>query len=82
MPPSTEGRTHHAGAKPTQRLGLLPNWLRETLGRAGEAFEMTRDTVSERSRRWTRNPLGSARRGSNPLGVAVGTTYFIEAPVV
>ena len=27
------------------------------------------DTVSEWSRRWTRNPLGSARRGSNPLGV-------------
>jgi hypothetical protein len=28
------------------------------------------DTVSERLRRWTRNPLGSARRGSNPIGVA------------
>ena len=28
-----------------------------------------KDTVSERLRRWTRNPLGSARRGSNPLGV-------------
>ena len=27
------------------------------------------DSVSERFRRWTRNPLGSARRGSNPLGV-------------
>ena len=27
------------------------------------------DTVSERLRRWARNPLGSARRGSNPLGV-------------
>ena len=26
-------------------------------------------SVTERSRRWTRNPLGSARRGSNPLGV-------------
>jgi hypothetical protein len=25
--------------------------------------------VSERSRRWTRNPLGSARVGSNPAGV-------------
>ena len=34
------------------------------------------DTVSERLRRWTRNPLGSARRGSNPLGVVpcVGAT--------
>ena len=31
---------------------------------------LTKDTVSERLRRWTRNPLGSARRGSNPLGVA------------
>ena len=29
------------------------------------------DTVSERLRRWTRNPLGSARRGSNPLGVVL-----------
>ena len=28
------------------------------------------DTVPERSRGWTRNPLGSARRSSNPLGVA------------
>ena len=27
------------------------------------------DSVSERPRRWTRNPLGSARRGSNPLAV-------------
>ena len=27
------------------------------------------DTVSERLRSWTRNPMGSARRGSNPLGV-------------
>ena len=31
----------------------------------------TTDTVSERLRRWTRNPLGSARRGSNPLGVDI-----------
>ena len=36
-------------------------WRRESLAT---------DTVSERLRRWTRNPLGSARRGSNPLGVA------------
>ena len=28
------------------------------------------DSVSERLRRWTRNPLGSARRGSNPLAAA------------
>ena len=37
-----------------------------------------RDTVSERLRRWTRNRLGSARRGSNPLGVVC---LFIAAPV-
>jgi hypothetical protein len=73
MLPGTEGRTHCAGAKPMQKVGLLPNWLREALGRAGQAFELARDTVSERSRRLTRNPLGSARRGSHPLGVAVGT---------
>ena len=31
-------------------------------------------TVSEWLRRWTRNPLGSARRGSNPLGVDVAAS--------
>ena len=31
---------------------------------------MNQDSVPERLRRWTRNPLGSARRGSNPLAVA------------
>ena len=30
---------------------------------------MEADTVSEWLRRWTRNPLGSARVGSNPTGV-------------
>ena len=29
------------------------------------------DTVTEWLRWWTRNPLGSARRGSNPLGVVL-----------
>ena len=33
--------------------------------------QFSQDTVSERLRRWTRNPLGSARRGSNPLGVVL-----------
>ena len=37
------------------------------------------DTVSERLRRWTRNPLGSARRGSNPLGVAIVICRRIRA---
>ena len=32
-------------------------------------LDALRDTVSEWLRRWTRNPLGFARRGSNPLGV-------------
>jgi hypothetical protein len=32
--------------------------------------------VSEWLRRWTRNPLGSARRGSNPLGVVFGICAF------
>ena len=36
------------------------------------------DTVSERLRRWTRNPLGSARRGSNPLGVAYRTLQAVH----
>ena len=45
---------------------------------AGEVFELTRDTVSVWSRRWTRNPLGSARRDSNPFGVVVGTLILFR----
>ena len=37
---------------------------------------VSKDTVSEWLRRWTRNPLGSARRGSNPLGVVF--FFFFE----
>ena len=33
------------------------------------------DTLSEWPRRWTRNPLGSARKGSNPLGVPLLARY-------
>ena len=33
------------------------------------------DTLSEWLRRWTRNPLGSARKGLNPLGVALLARY-------
>jgi hypothetical protein len=29
------------------------------------------DTVAEWLRRWTANPMGSAREGSNPFGVAL-----------
>ena len=32
--------------------------------------------MSEWLRRWTRNPLGSARRGSNPLGVDLLTALI------
>ena len=45
-------------------VGILPcirAWILEWPG--------ADDSVSERLRRWTRNPLGSARRGSNPLAV-------------
>ena len=37
------------------------------------------DTVSEWLRRWTRNPLGSARVGSNPAGVACGATALMDS---
>ena len=36
---------------------------------AGNSKQLGIASVSERLRRWTRNPLGSARRGSNPLAV-------------
>ena len=36
---------------------------------ASNRFFGFNDSVSERPRRWTRNPLGSARRGSYPLAV-------------
>ena len=39
------------------------------------------DTVSEWLRRWTRNPLGSARRGSNPLGVGMRSSALGRAVV-
>jgi len=32
---------------------------------------LQQDTLSEWLRRWTRKPLGSAHKGSNPLGVAL-----------
>ena len=38
------------------------------------------DTVSEWLRRWTRNPFGSARRGSNPLGVVFTATFPFTYP--
>ena len=38
------------------------------------------DTVAEWLRRWTRNPLGSARVGSNPTGVALMILGFTVFP--
>ena len=34
--------------------------------------------MSDRLRRWTRNPLGSARRGSNPLGVGIALVRLLR----
>ena len=34
--------------------------------------------MSEWLRSWTRNPMGSARRGSNPLGVVLRTVYVLS----
>ena len=42
-----------------RRCYLLTIWLQLS----------SHDTVPERLRGWIRNPLGSARRGSNPIGV-------------
>ena len=64
------------------RQGELSLWCQRSLvnfcflacvavGLTNNDAHATTDTVSERLRRWTRNPLGSARRGSNPLGVDI-----------
>ena len=44
---------------------------RDTPRTATLLVRMAADSVSERLRRWTRNSLGSARRGSNPLAVVL-----------
>ena len=46
-----------------------PGGVAEDVWEERDCRVQAEDTVSERLRRWTRNPLGSARRGSNPLGV-------------
>ena len=51
--------------QPLASLGALGGFQPLTSDRIYPAH----DSVSERPRRWTRNPLGSARRGSNPLAV-------------
>ena len=62
---------------PHSSLASLSPWLmdqKKALGVLWECFtsqcrDLAEDTVSEWLRRWTRNPLGSARKGSNPFGV-------------
>ena len=44
-------------------------WLMDKRCSGRGASAHLRHTVSEWLRRWTRNPLGSARKGSNPFGV-------------
>ena len=52
-------------------VAISPNIASDSF-KAARSYEL-HDTVSE-PRRWTRNPLGSARRGSNPLGVVTPWT--------
>ena len=74
-------------ANNVKRLKDITNADNAMLGRCAETSEFStllngnsryraRDTVSEWLRRWTRNPLGSARRGSNPLGVDFVIIYL------
>ena len=58
--------------EPRQSTLNPPQVYRQTkmLGQK-KSLALAVDTVPERLRGWTRNPLGSARRGSNPLGVIV-----------
>jgi hypothetical protein len=69
--PRADGRGHPRRFRATSRqyrlcvsIGGMVTW---------------QDTLSEWLRRWTRNPLGSARRGSNPLGVALPGPPLIPA---
>ena len=39
---------------------------------------LQQDSVSEWLRRWTRNPLGSARRVSNPLAVVLFLLWVLQ----
>ena len=62
--------TAHASANtPGCPCGMLPRFLRV---RRATASLIKQDRVSERLGRWTRNPLGSASRNSNPLAVVWG----------
>ena len=59
------------------RGGNTGELIRNTTSPCGLVHIMLQhDTVSERLMRWTRNPLGSARRGSNPLGVVCDSRHM------
>ena len=78
---------------PHTHLKMHPQMMRRFLGGCSARPQMicyllvfngflafnSADTVSEWSRRWTRNPLGSARRGSNPLGVDLDASSARDA---
>ncbi len=67
---SAMGQMTPAGLEPAIP-GSVGRWARRPGPRVQRAARAhTNDTASNRLRRWPRNPLGSARRGSNPLGVA------------
>ena len=66
-------QTPHALHGPQRLICSQPMARLVTLGGSlsftSDQLHPAHDSVSERPRRWTRNPLGSARRGSNPLAV-------------
>ena len=64
-PRQMPGRRARLGPEP-----VLAHAMQRSTRKAG-----TYDTVPERLRGWTRNPLGSARRGSNPLAVVLGPPF-------
>ena len=41
-----------------------------------QSFNLHQDEVAEWLRRWTANPMGSARVGSNPILVVTFEKYF------
>ena len=57
---------HHVTVWAKSLVCLLPTLF---------SLPLDHDSVSERLRRWTRNPLGSARRGSNPLAVVLRSNH-------
>ena len=64
--------TAHASANtPGCPCGMLLRFLRVW---EATVFLIKQDTVPERLRRWTQNPLGSASRSSNPLAVVRGAS--------